>query len=671
MRPTGWIGITCLAACGVPGWDPDPATQAGGDPVAVAAVALGDRSELVLVHRRASLTGEHLRYHRLASDGTRVLGGDVAVHLIGSAPAYAIRIDDPYPAPPALVGGRALTDAAAADRARAVVPEGRVTEVTVEHVALPGADRTRVDAGFRVLVRTVEPAHAWEVWVDGDGIGAVVHRDRYQFVDGTGLVYDPNPLMQTADFTLVDGNDATTPALDAARLAVTIPRLDGSGFLRGTWADVRRPNQRATEPTLAFAYDRADDRFEEVNAYYHLDGAQARLQALGFTQVNATPQTAIANALPQDNSFYSSADDTIQLGTGGVDDGEDGDIVVHEYGHAVLDDIVPGYGDSLEAGAMGEGFGDLLAASVEPIDPTHPAMVARACVGTWDATSYDTAMPPCLRRIDGTKHYPENAQGQVHADGEIWSAAAWALYAALGDPDTGLRLVVEAFFNVQADATFATWSDAIIAADDALNAGANVAAIKRVLWDRGVYRVPAPEGTFADTPVRMAVDLGPTGPLGNSIDESLEITHPGATAIRPHFSAFDLETDAACLDNQCDYLYVFDGAGVLYAIYGGARGASDGPIVPGDTVVLRWITDGSVASPGFHVDGYDHGGGGVGPTPDAGGPPGGDDDNGDDEPPPGDGGGGCCDAGRPGSSAALALVVFAMLINRRSRSRRA
>jgi hypothetical protein len=662
--------ITCVAACGLPAGEPDPAPTAGADPVSVAAAALGDRSELVLVHRRASLTGEHLRYHRRAADGTRVVDGDVAVHLIGSAPAYAIRIDDPYPAPPELVGTRAITDDDAAARGRAVVGDGRVTEVTVEHVALPEADRARVAAGFRVIVRTVEPAHAWEIWVDGDG-AATVRRDRYQFVDGTGLVYDPNPRMQTGDATMVDGNDATTAALDAARLAVTLPRLDGSGFLRGTWADVSRGNQRAMEPALAFAYDRADDRFEEVNAYFHLDGAQARLQALGFTQVNSSPQAARVNALPQDNSFYDSTTDRIDLGSGGVDDAEDGDIVVHEYGHAILDDIIPSYGGSFEASAMGEGFGDLLAASVEPIDPTHPAMVSRACVGTWDATSYDTAMPPCLRRVDGTKHHPEDGQGEVHADGEIWSAAAWALYAAVGDPDMGLRLVVEAFFQVSGDATFATWSDAVIMADTVLNAGANVPAIKRVLWDRGVYRVPEPEGTFAGPPVRIAVDLGPTGPLGNSVDESLEITHPGATAIRPHFSALDLETNSGCLDNQCDYLYVFDGDGVLYAIYGGARGAGDGPIVPGDTVVLRWITDSSVASPGFHVDGYDYNGTGPGPTPDAGGPPGGDDDPGDDQgdDQPGDGGG-CCDAGRPGPSTALALFVLALL-TRRSRPRRA
>jgi hypothetical protein len=37
---------------------------------------------------------------------------------------------------------------------------------------------------------------------------------------------------------------------------------------------------------------------------------------------------------------------------GGVDDAEDADVILHEYGHAIQDNQVPGFGSSLEAGAM-------------------------------------------------------------------------------------------------------------------------------------------------------------------------------------------------------------------------------------------------------------------------------------------------------------------------------
>ena len=51
------------------------------------------------------------------------------------------------------------------------------------------------------------------------------------------------------------------------------------------------------------------------------------------------------------------------LGDGGVDDAEDADITVHEYGHSVHDNQVPGLGpgNDTEQRAIGEGFGDFLA----------------------------------------------------------------------------------------------------------------------------------------------------------------------------------------------------------------------------------------------------------------------------------------------------------------------
>ena len=53
------------------------------------------------------------------------------------------------------------------------------------------------------------------------------------------------------------------------------------------------------------------------------------------------------------------------------------------------------------------------------------------CIAEWDATSYTSTMPPCLRRLDGTKHYPEAIVGKVHDDGEIWSAALWQIRGAI------------------------------------------------------------------------------------------------------------------------------------------------------------------------------------------------------------------------------------------------
>jgi Zn-dependent metalloprotease len=169
--------------------------------------------------------------------------------------------------------------------------------------------------------------------------------------------------------------------------------------------------------------------------YYWVTQAQRYIQSLGFgstrPDVNKRQQLLRINQFGGDNSFYREGTGklTITLGKGGVDDAEDAEVIVHEYGHSVQDNQVPGFGSTPEAGAIGEGFGDYLAVTVsEHFAPTAD----EPCVADWDSISYTATTPHCLRRVDGNKHYPEDLADEVHADGEIWSRALWDIHRALG-----------------------------------------------------------------------------------------------------------------------------------------------------------------------------------------------------------------------------------------------
>ena len=54
----------------------------------------------------------------------------------------------------------------------------------------------------------------------------------------------------------------------------------------------------------------------------------------------------------------------LRFGKGGVDDAEDAEVILHEYGHAIQDSQSRRLRRSEEAGAIGEGFGDYWAATV-------------------------------------------------------------------------------------------------------------------------------------------------------------------------------------------------------------------------------------------------------------------------------------------------------------------
>ena len=110
-------------------------------------------------------------------------------------------------------------------------------------------------------------------------------------------------------------------------------------------------------------------------------------------------------------------------------------LFLHEYGHAIHDGSGFVFG-SEEAGAISEGFGDYWAVTVSDVVARKLGVPEREplpCVMDWDATSYTSTVPHCLRRIDTNLHYPEDLDGEVHDDGRIWSRALWDIRQSLGN----------------------------------------------------------------------------------------------------------------------------------------------------------------------------------------------------------------------------------------------
>jgi hypothetical protein len=106
-------------------------------------------------------------------------------------------------------------------------------------------------------------------------------------------------------------------------------------------------------------------------------------------------------------------------------------------------------------------------------------------VGSWDATAYSKDDPPCLRRLDSEKRYPRDVDGEVHDDGEIWSACLWQIRQAMGRKAAD-KLILSHHFLLQRDASFKDAAESLIQADQQLNGGANGAAIHKIFVRRGI-----------------------------------------------------------------------------------------------------------------------------------------------------------------------------------------
>lgn len=307
---------------------------------------------------------------------------------------------------------------------------------------------------------------------------------------GWGQVFFPNPVASLQNQNLTDQKDADAPEFAPAYIIVELTNLDGSGYLRGDWANVRSSTgPLAYSETNTFIYTRDDDRFEQVMAYYWVTEAQKYIQSLGFGStlrpINMESQDVRIDQWGLDNSYSWDKHDVMRFGKGGVDDAEDAEVILHEYGHAMLDSQATpfgNFGSSPEAGAIGEGFADYWAVTVSNVIAPTPDP---ACVADWDSVTYTSSIPHCLRRVDLNLHYPENLEGRVHHDGQIWSRALWDIRNSLGHVQAD-TLILEAQFSFAPDTTMPEAAEATVQAAEVLYGSGVAAIVQSAFQTRGI-----------------------------------------------------------------------------------------------------------------------------------------------------------------------------------------
>lgn len=439
--------------------------------------------QLRVVERVRSGARRVTRYRQMVA-GLPVLGGDtVATEAPGTRGDLLID------------GSRRLRPPARAtvSRARAVraamgsrMARGRAAAAKA---ILPRAAGARTV--WRVVFRTERPAAVLEVLVDARTAKVLRRRDLARRAAAEALVFDTNAVVAQGGFrgTLTD----TSPDADFDSLYTTaaLANLEDSSCLQGLYVEVFksdgnlacRPDADFTtivdpdDPTATIPTTRSVDEFEAGMAYFHLNRAQEYLQSLGLFAANNRRTTAEVNFADTDNSFYipdvgGLGTGSIALGSGGVDDAEDGEVIAHEYGHAIQDNQVPGFGETSQGGAMGEGFSDYLAAALSKEFAPGPSGAHDACLAEWDYSFIDLLSdPPCLRRVDRDITFAQAQAGQgcsdsgdfIYCGGEAWSGALWDIRTQVGGAVAD-RKVIESHDSLTPQSDMHAGSLALVAA---------------------------------------------------------------------------------------------------------------------------------------------------------------------------------------------------------------
>jgi zinc metalloprotease ZmpB len=309
---------------------------------------------------------------------------------------------------------------------------------------------------------------------------------------GLGSVFVSNPVQSLGDESLTDQKDADAAVPAAAYHNVTLTNLNGSGFLSGDYANVvSETGNPAYSPTNTFVYTRHQDEFEQVMAYYWVTQAQRYIHSLGFGEtrppIDNRPQNVRLNQLGADNSFATDhPKNELRFGKGGVDDAEDAEVILHEYGHAIH--FSQDFSFASEgAGAISEGFGDYWAVTVSDVVARSlgvPEQEPLPCVADWDSTSYTSTVPHCLRRVDLNLHYPADLNGEVHHDGQIWSRALWDIRQSLGNVKAD-TIILTGSFDFPGT-TMTDLANRTVAAAQRLYGSAEANAVQKAFADRGI-----------------------------------------------------------------------------------------------------------------------------------------------------------------------------------------
>jgi len=487
--------------------------------------------DLRLIEVREGLSGQHVRYQQTLN-GVPVFGRSLTVGLPRDRrsplpPLVVNHLQSEVRAAPSGPPLEAEGVLGAVKRFLSLSPDNLRGPVSTDLVYYPTGRQQGKEhvLAWQVTAPTLEPLASWLFVLRADSGEVLLRQDLLRF--DSGQVFDPNPAKASGGLipppNNCDGSNA--PALSGEYVSRTLRGINaGQNRLIGEFADLSapgitgayKPAAVASEPTHNYVYACSDDRFEEVMVYYHVDALQRKIQSLGFSGASGIvdrPIAAHAHYFSDCNAFFDPVSLGIHFGDSNVgscpsstDAAEDADVIVHEYGHAIQHDQIPGWGfgsstDAWQAWAMGEGFGDFLPA----------AIFGDACLGEWFSLGVAACGgSPGLRYLqnaasfDGSKvtGLPSwcSSNSNPHCSGLVWGGALWDLVEAVGGDqasrDTVLTLVLDGQFYLDPHSTFAEAAAAIRQADTLLYGGAHVTTIDSVFSARGISST----GAVADFP---------------------------------------------------------------------------------------------------------------------------------------------------------------------------
>lgn len=500
---------------------------------------------LELIREKETIGAHHLTFQQTLA-GVKVYERFVHVNLnraglpITVASDYAPHLEnvDTFNPVPALSATQAESLAQ-----RAVSSTG-ATIISSELLVLPDGPPRLI---WRTMVWTDSVPGEWEVILDantGDLIRLMDLRlysrpDPPSKADGEGLIWWYDPLTASGESyggDYADNNDRDNATLNSLLETVTLRDIeyrDGLYRLNGPWVRILGPHAPEEEDASNFKYTRSDKRFEAVMVYHFVDQSQRYIEALDVGHPPPSkPIGADPHVYEEDNSFFLPLTNFMGFGDGGIDDAEDVGVILHEYGHAIMNHyhgFIPR--PTAQQGALGEGFSDYWAVSY------RRSLMDRGVVpaGDWKEVFPWDGIAWGGRRADGNHHYSEIKDAcrlacNIYRYGRTWAALMMELWGAIGRENAD-RLHLAAFSYLGRNFTFTDMAAALVTADEALYNGIYTDEIYDIFGPKGFLSSRIGVPTITHTPVSRHPDLS----VPIAFEADIAVTGAEVNSVNVHY----------------------------------------------------------------------------------------------------------------------------------------
>ncbi|MDW5288968.1 T9SS type A sorting domain-containing protein [Formosa sp. PL04] len=324
-----------------------------------------------------------------------------------------------------------------------------VYRVTTNSKTLNGYWETIIDANTAKIISKTDIAHYHHGHDDGH---EKMEASTEPTIQAKGKIFNPDPLSVTNEVyggNFTDNNDSTNVFLNNARTDVSfniLNSVDGVYKLKGEYLEIKDIQDPETglfeQDSPDFSFTRDQDGFEAVNAYYHIDKNMRYINETLGIPLKSIFNDGIIYYDPHafngsDNSSYGGG--VLKFGIGGVDDGEDADVIVHELGHGIHEWLIRGSISQVEG--LSEGFGDYWAQSYSRgLESSNSSRSNTSYNNLFKWDGHNEFWSGRITNYD--VKYPEGLIGKIHKDGQIFASTLMEVWEFLGKETTD-KIVLE------------------------------------------------------------------------------------------------------------------------------------------------------------------------------------------------------------------------------------